>query len=177
MDKTLEMFLSGQRAFGARVQAISEEQWSAPTPDTEWSVAGLVNHLIDEHRWLPPLMHGLDLATAGEVVAGTRRLPVDGGVGANLAESWNEAALASQDAVVEPDALERSVELSRGTTPARDYLREMTIDLAVHSWDLSAAIGFAEPLPEELIAFAQAEVTRWGDLSGSGYFGAPVPVA
>ena len=107
MDETLEMFLTGQRAFTARVNAITEAQWSAPTPDSEWSVADLVAHLIDEHRWLPPLMHGLDLESAGEIVAGNRDLPVDGGVGANLAESWNEASAASADAVVEPDALER----------------------------------------------------------------------
>ncbi len=176
MDELLEMFLAGQHAFGERVQAVSESQWDAATPDNEWSVADLVGHLIDEHRWLPPLLHGLDLAAAEEVVAGTRDLPVGGGVGANLAEVWNEAATTSHSAVVEPDALERSVELSRGPTPARQYLREMAIDLAVHSWDLGAAIGFGEPLPDELAAWAYAEVQHWGDLSGTGYFATPVPV-
>jgi len=176
VDELLEMFLAGQRAFGARVHAITEAQWSAPTPNTEWSVADLVGHLIDEHRWLPPLLRGLDLESAGEVVAGTRNLPVGGGVGANLAESWDEAAIGAADAVVEPHALEREVELSRGMTPARDYLLEMTVDLAVHSWDLGAAIGFDRPLPPDLVAFAGAEVGRWENRSGSIYFDAPVVV-
>ena len=69
-----------------------------------------------------------------------------------------------------------TVELSRGTTPARDYLREMTIDLIVHAWDLGAAIGFAEPLPEQLVTRIESQVRDWGDMSGSGYFAAPVPV-
>ncbi len=173
----LEMFLTGQRAFGNRVRAISDAQWSAPTPNAQWSVADLVRHLVDEHRWLPPLMHGLDLASAGDVVAGARNLPVGGGVGSNLAESWDEAAVGAADAALEPHALQREVELSRGSAPARDYLLEMTVDLAVHSWDLSVAIGFVESLPGDLVAFVEAAVSGWGDLSASGYFGPAVPVA
>jgi len=176
MDETLAMFLAGQRAFGERVHAITEAQWSAPTPDADWSVADLVEHLIDEHRWLPPLMHGLDLHTAAEVVAGTRQLPVDGGVGANFGESWDEAATGSADAVVEPDALEREVALTRGAAPAREYLLEMTVDLVVHSWDLAVAIGYPDALPAELVDFGYAQVSSWGNLSGSSYFGPPVPV-
>lgn len=176
MDELLEMFLAGQRAFGGRVRSVAEAQWSAPTPDAEWSVADLVRHMIDEHRWLPPLLHGLDLKSAGEVVAGTRSLPVGGGVGANLAESWDEAAIGAADAVLEPHVLQREVELSRGTAPARDYLLEMTVDLAVHSWDLGVAIGFAAPLPPDLVAFVHAEVSGWEVGSGSTYFAAPVAV-
>jgi len=175
-DDVVQMFLAGQRAFGDRVRAITEEQWGAATPDAEWTVTDLVDHLIDEHRWLPPLLHGLDLAAAEEVVAGARSLPVDGGVGSNHAELWDEAATASADAVVEPHVLERDVALSRGDTPTPQYLKEMTIDLAVHSWDLGAAIGYAESLPADLADFAYAEVASWGDVSGSDYFGAPVPV-
>lgn len=174
MDELLAMFLAGQRAFGDRVRAIAEAQWSAPTPDADWSVAELVDHLVEQHRWLPPLVHGLDLDAAGEIVAGTRTLPVDGGVGSNHAELWDEAATNSSDAVVEPGALEREVALSRGPTPARQYLLEMTIDLVIHSWDLGAAIGYAEPLPAELVDFAYHEVKGWGDVSASDYFGAPV---
>ena len=37
-------------------------------PDTEWKVADLVEHLIEEHRWAAPLMHGQDLESAAKVV-------------------------------------------------------------------------------------------------------------
>ena len=72
MDETTAMFLEGTREFTKRVHAITERQWDDPTPDSEWTVADLVRHLIDEHLWMPPLLHGLDLETAGEVVAGSR---------------------------------------------------------------------------------------------------------
>jgi uncharacterized protein (TIGR03086 family) len=176
MDEVLAMFLSGQHEFTARVHAIKEDQWAAPTPDTEWSVADLVNHLIDEHRWAPPLLRGLDLDAAGKVVEGSRSLPVDGGVGANLAELWDEAAAGSADAVTADGAIDRSVELSRGTTPARTYLAEMVFDLTVHSWDLGKAIGYDELLPRELVEFVRGNMPGTGDLSGSGLFAKPVEV-
>lgn len=176
MDDIVQTFLAAQRTFTDRVHAVKEDQWSAPTPDTEWTVADLVDHLVDENRWFPPLMHGLDLESAGEVVQGARRLPVDGGVGSNLAELWDESAAASSDAAVEPGARDRTVTLSRGPTPAEHYLGEMTIDLIVHAWDLGKAIGYGQALPADLADFGYEQVRGWGDASGSGYFQPPVSV-
>src|SRR5689334_5901964 len=117
MDDELSKFLTAQRAFSERVHAVREDQWGAPTPCHEWSVADLVGHLIEENRWAAPLMHGLDLESAGKVVEGSRKLPVHGGVGANLAEEWDEAAIEASDAFSSDGALDRTVNLSRGPTP------------------------------------------------------------
>jgi uncharacterized protein (TIGR03086 family) len=176
MDDELSMFLAAQRAFAERVHAVREDQWQEPTPDTEWNVADLVGHLIEEQRWVAPLMHGLDLDSAGKVVEGSRQLPVHGGVGANLAEEWDEAAIESADAVGADGALDRTVELSRGPTPARQYIDEMIFDLVVHGWDLGRAIGYDQPLPEHLVEAVYAEVRQMGDLSATGLFEKPVPV-
>lgn len=176
MDELLEMFLTGQHEFGARVHAVAESQWNAPTPDTEWSVADLVHHLIEEHQWAPPLLRGLDLESAGKVVEGSRTLPVHGGVGANLAELWAEVAAASADAVTADGALDREVELSRGVTAVRTYLGEMVFDLTVHSWDLGKAIGYADELPRPLAEFVLAGFKDAGDLSGTGMFAKPVDI-
>ena len=174
----LERFLTAQRAFTERVHAVSDDQWQLETPDTEWTVADLVEHLVDEHRWAAPLLHGLDLETAGQVVQGTRSLPVDGGVGANLAEEWDEAAVLSADAFASDGALDRTVELSRGTTPVRDYIKEMTFDLVVHGWDLETAIGYSgDPYPDEVVEDIYAAAKKFGDLSSSGFFDPPVDVS
>ena len=133
MDDHLDVFLKAQREFGERVHAITEQQWGQSTPAAEWSVADLVEHLIDEHRWAAPLLHGQDLESAAKVVKGTRSLPVDGGIGANLAEAWDEAAVGSADAFAADGALDRTVALSRGDTPVRDYITEMIVDLVVHA--------------------------------------------
>jgi uncharacterized protein (TIGR03086 family) len=172
----LDTFLAAVRAFTDRVHAIAEDQWQHDTPDEDWTVADLVGHLIDEHRWAAPLLHGLDLDAAAAVVDGTRPLPVDGGTGANLAESWDEASTGSADAFSQADALERTVHLSRGPTPARSYLDEMIFDLVVHSWDLGTAISYPEPIPDDVVEPVYAVAKDLGDLSGSGMFDAPVDV-
>jgi uncharacterized protein (TIGR03086 family) len=176
MDDHLDMFLAAQHAFTDRVHAVRDEQWLLPTPDVEWDVARLVRHLIDEHRWAPPLLHGLDLESAGKVVKGSRTLPVDGGVGANRAEEWDEAAVGSADAFAADGALDRTVELSRGPTPARAYISEMIFDLVVHGWDLGRAIEYSEPLPSDVVDAVYAQAREYGDLSSSGVFDKPVDV-
>jgi uncharacterized protein (TIGR03086 family) len=176
MDDVLALFHAGLHEFGARVHAITEDQWAADTPDTEWSVADLVGHMVEEHRWAAPLVHGQDFESAGKVVEGARSLPVHGGVGANLAQEWDEAATGSAEAFSAPGALDRDVELSRGTTPVRTYIEEMIMDLTIHSWDLGQAIGYLEPLPDELVSSVYEQVADAGDMSHSGYFKAPVEV-
>lgn len=177
MDGHLDKFLAAQRAFTERVHAVTEDQWQAATPDEGWTVADLVAHLVDEHRWAAALVHGMDLDAARKIVAGTRNLPIDGGVGANLAESWDEACVGSADAFSGAGALDRMVALSRGATEARSYCSEMIFDLTVHSWDLQTAIGYDGSLPTEVVDAVYAQAKEMGDLSSSGLFGAPVTVS
>jgi uncharacterized protein (TIGR03086 family) len=175
-DQLLPLFQEAQRAFTDRVHAVREDQWSAPTPCEDWDVATLVQHMIDEHLWAAPLLHGQDLEAAGKIVEGTRRLPVEGGVGANLAEQWDEAITASADAFTAPGVLDRTVSLSRGQTPASEYLAEMISDLTVHAWDLGKGIGYSEPLPEQLVSFVYEMARKVGDLSSTGLFKPAVEV-
>lgn len=160
MTDLVELFGTGVALFSERVAAVKDDQWDAPTPDDEWDVSALVRHLVDEHRWFPPLMHGQSLEAAGEIVEGTRDLPGD------PAREWQEASFASLDAAREPDAPDRTVHLSRGETPARDYLREMITDLTIHSWDLQAAIGNTFDIPPELVSFAAEVAGGWGSIPG-----------
>jgi uncharacterized protein (TIGR03086 family) len=175
-DDLVEAFLVAQNAFTERVHAVSEAQWGLGTPAVEWTVADLVAHLIDEHRWAPPLLHGLDMDAAAKVVDGARQYPADGGVGANFAEAWDEAAAGSADAFTADGALDRKVLLSRGQTPVETYISEMIFDLTVHAWDLGQAIGFTGELPPAVVDMVWAQAEKFGDLSASGMFDGPVAV-
>jgi uncharacterized protein (TIGR03086 family) len=175
-DVLLDHYLRAQRAFGDRVHAVSEDQWDAPTPDTEWTVTDLVRHLVEEQRWAAPIIHGHDLEAAGKIVEGSRTLPAHGGVGGNVAEEWDEAATEAANAFSEDGALERTVALSRGATPASEYIREMTADLIIHGWDLQTAIGFDGSLPEDVVEAVYEMAREFGDLSSTGMFAAPVEV-
>jgi uncharacterized protein (TIGR03086 family) len=169
MDNLLDLFSKGQHQFGMRVHRITSEQWDQATPCSDWTVRHLVDHLIDEQRWVPPLVGGKSLAEAQTAVD----IPQ---IGDDPVAHWDMAAGASLIAFAEPGALEREVTLSRGQTPATEYLSEMIFDLAVHSWDLGQAVGITDPLPADLMSYAAALVQDV-DLSSSGLFDPPVSVS
>jgi uncharacterized protein (TIGR03086 family) len=175
MDELLALYRTAVDEFTARVDAIEPGQWDAPTPCRDWTVADLVRHLIDEQRWVPPLIHGHDLETARRIVEGEAAGRA-AGEGIDLKLEWHEVATAALQAFGEPGALDGTVSLLRGPTPARQFLGEMIADLVVHGWDLGRAIGYPGQLPEQTVAFVWSSIEQFGDLSSTGMFAAPVNV-
>ncbi|MFF5365294.1 TIGR03086 family metal-binding protein [Streptomyces scabiei] len=158
-----------QDVFGARVHAVREDQWGADTPCAAWSVRDLVNHLVSEQLWVPCLVRdGCMIEEVGDTFEGDL-------LGTDPAASWDTAAHSAREAFAAPGALDRTVHLSYGDTPAVAYCGQMVADLVVHAWDLSRAIGADERLPGELVRFAVGEIAPYaGDLEKSGLFAAPV---
>ncbi|MFM9372287.1 TIGR03086 family metal-binding protein [Streptomyces sp. Da 82-17] len=155
--------------FTDRVHQVSDDQWGADTPCTDWSVRDLVNHLTAEQLWVPHLVRdGATIASVGTAY--------DGDVlGDDPVATWDKAAEGARAAFAEPGALDRSVHLSYGPSPAGHYCGQMITDLVVHAWDLSRAIGAEEQLPRPLVDFAVREVSPYAaDLAKSGLFGPPV---
>lgn len=165
MSDLLGLFREGCTLFGSRVHAVGADQWGLATPCAEWDVAALVDHLVEEHLWVPPLLGGHDLAAAGGIVESAKRT-----IGTDRGAAWDAAAVDSQRAFAEPGALDRQVALSRGQTPASDYITEMIADLTIHGWDLARAIGVREPLPRELVQFVYPLAERY---SGAEPYFAP----
>ncbi|WP_200303104.1 TIGR03086 family metal-binding protein [Streptomyces adelaidensis] len=155
--------------FGERVHAVRGDQWDAGTPCAEWSVRDLVNHLVSEQLWVPSLVRdACMIEEVGDTFEGDL-------LGTDPAASWDTAAHSAREAFAGPGALERTVHLSYGDTPATAYCAQMVADLVVHAWDLSRAIGADERLPQELVSFAADEVAPYAEeLEKSGLFGAPV---
>ncbi len=91
-DDLIETFLAAQAAFTERVHAVAGNQWPLGTPDAQWTVADLVGHLVDEHRWAGPLLDGLDMDAARAVVA---RWGPPGRDGDTLVPAWDQAAAMS----------------------------------------------------------------------------------
>ncbi|MFH8607347.1 TIGR03086 family metal-binding protein [Streptomyces sp. NPDC018029] len=151
--------------FTDRVHAVRADQWDDPTPCTDWTVHDLVNHLTAEQLWVPPLVRdGATMESVGDLFEGDM-------LGPDQIASWDTAAAASRAAFREPGALDRIVHLSSGDASSTFYCGQMTVDLVVHAWDLSRAIGADEQLPDELIDFAVREVAPYADeLEKSGLF-------
>lgn len=156
--------------FDRRVRAIQPSQWGNPTPCTEWDVLALVNHLVVEQLWAPLLLDGATVDDVGDRFKGDQ-------LGADPVTAWARAAAAAREAFAAPGALRRSVELSYGRRPAQGYCQEMTLDLAVHAWDLARATKADEQLDEALVrdvlAFIEPQIEQ---LAGTGVFAPPVPV-
>jgi uncharacterized protein (TIGR03086 family) len=170
MDDVLRLFHRGLADFGRRVHAIRADQWTAPTPCTDWDVRALVNHLVVEQLWVPPLLAGQTIAEVGDRFDGDQ-------LGDDPVGRWDTAAAAAGAAFAADGALDRAVHLSYGDRPAREYCREMVLDLAVHGWDLSRGIGADERMDPDLVATAYEHLAPIADQwQGAGIFAAPVPV-
>lgn len=165
---TLDLFRRAAAGFRSRLQHVSD--WTVPTPCTEWDARALVNHVVNEVRWVPPLVAGKSIADVGSSLDGDL-------IGDDALASWDAAVAAVEDECGAPGAMERSVQLSSGDAPAGRYLAEVASDVAIHTWDLARAVGADERLDPDLVELADA--TFGPMLEGgraAGIFGPAVPV-
>jgi uncharacterized protein (TIGR03086 family) len=157
------------KEFTDRVHAIAPDAWRRATPDEDWTVRDLVNHLVAEHLWAPPLLAGRTVAEVGD--------RFDGDVlGGDPVRAWDEAITESLRSWARADD-EQPVHLSSGATPAREYAEQMLLDLVVHSWDLARGAGLDERLPTPLVehayAYARPRAEQW---RSGGIFGPRIDI-
>jgi uncharacterized protein (TIGR03086 family) len=170
MGEAIEMYRRAIEMFGQRVMAIGPEDWGRPTPCSDWSVRDLVHHLVYEEVWAPPLFEGQTIADIGDRFEGDI-------LGADPQAAWKESA-AGAVAAADGPLLDRTVHLSFGDVPGREYLGQLTADHVIHAWDLARGIGGDDRLDPELVQFVydfmapQAE--QW---AAAGVFAPAIPVA
>ena len=133
--------------FGARVRAVAADQWALPTPDADWDVRALVNHVVNENQWVPPLLEGLTIEEVGDRFEGDQ-------LGDDPFGAWTDVAVAALAACKADDVPVRVVHVSFGDITGEDYLAQITTDHVVHAWDLARATGGDEHLDAELVDFA-----------------------
>ena len=66
MSEQLRMFLRSVEEFDSRMAEVGADDMGNPTPCTEWSVRDLINHLVNEDRWVAPLLAGKTIAEVGD---------------------------------------------------------------------------------------------------------------
>jgi len=155
-------------AFGEKVRAVGDDQWHWPTPCTDWDVRMLVNHLVSESRWMPPLLAGKTIAEVGGALDGDL-------LGDDPKQAWHTAAKEASEAVQSRGAMERTVHVSFGDIPGHEYTMQVFTDLVIHGWDLARGIGANERMDPELLQITYDTMAPFiAEFKGSGIYGPDV---
>jgi len=145
-----ELFGRSCREFDRRVAKMGSDQLALGTPCTEWDVRALVNHVVVEDLWVPPLLQGATIEEVGDRFDGDQ-------LGDDAQGAWRAAQEAAVQAVESLPSVESTVHLSSGDYPASFYLGQLIFDHTVHAWDLASAIGADTRLDPELVNFSIEE--------------------
>jgi uncharacterized protein (TIGR03086 family) len=127
----------------AAVAAVTQSDLDRPTPCTAWTVRGLVEHMVD-------VCTRFDSAASGQPPIAPD--PNQERSAAELAAAYATASSAVVAALRTPGAMDRTLKLRMGEMPASQAIKLVTADQAIHTWDLSKALGRPCTLEEDLAA-------------------------
>ena len=99
------------------MDGVRDDQWHAPTPNTEWDVKQVANHIIGENLWAGELLHRKTIAEVGNKFDG------------DLAGL--DPAAAHQDTRLRPDLLQACIPIARQITAMARSTRVYGDDLPV----------------------------------------------
>jgi uncharacterized protein (TIGR03086 family) len=157
------------------VDGVKPDQWTAPTPCSDWNVRQLLQHVTNGNVIFAAIATGE--RAPGPITPEERAVDW---LGADPAAGFRATGKILHDAFVTPGFLE-----SRHETPVMGEQSGTTMvhmrinELLIHGWDLARATGQPADLPEDL---AEGALTGWrtrlADRSREGMpFDAPKPVA
>lgn len=137
-------FTLASKDFEHRLAAVRADQWTWPTPCSEWNVRQLVCHMTRGN-----LMY-IDLVGGGTSEQFLRLRDVDA-LGGDPLESYRHSVRDCAAAFSQPTALDRILNYPLGSVPGRQSLAVRTMDTVIHTWDLARAIGADEQLDLGLV--------------------------
>jgi uncharacterized protein (TIGR03086 family) len=152
------------------VARVRPDQLDQPTPDQEWDVRALLNHVVSGNLWAAELAAGKTIDDVGD--------RLDGDVlGDDPVGAYDRSARAARAAFEAPGALDAPCAVSYGPVPGSVYAGHRFIDVFIHGWDLAQATGQDPSLDPELVAACREILEpQLAMLQGSGMFGTPVEV-
>ena len=138
-------------AVGDLIEQIAPDQWSLPTPCTDWDVSRVVQHLVGMNLVFAAMLEGTPPPQRGPVPPA-----------AELPPAYRSSAAALLAAFGADGVLERSFQSPMGAATGQERLLIRLYDLLAHGWDLARAIGAPAALPEDAaelaLEFARTQV-------------------
>jgi uncharacterized protein (TIGR03086 family) len=162
VDELIERHRRACDGFARVAALVKNDQWSNPTPCTEWDARAVVEHVIGFHEFLL-------LRPLGVRAQRPREDP---------AARWRATSDALFGALDTPGVLDRATDLpGGGQSSPRTMLAALTTDVLVHTWDLGVAIGVDPALDPELCERALAALGAHDPGGADQLIGPAVPVA
>lgn len=124
------------------VRQVEHEQMELPTPDTEWSVHDLLQHITYELAWTADIVAGKTVAEVGDKYEGEL-------LNGDMLEAWEHYQELTRNAVMNCD-IHAVAHLSYTDKTVGEYLLEAGNDQLVHAWDLGQAIGVPVAFDEQV---------------------------
>ena len=160
-----ELHAEALAATGDLVFAVGDDQWSLPTPDEEWNVRDLVNHLVAGNLWVEPLTTGSTIEEVGDRLDGDQ-------LGDDPAAAYRASAAQAEAAFRADGAMEAMANVSYGPVPGSVYAGHRFMDVFVHGWDLAMGAGLDTTLRADLVDACLEVIEPQAEmLAGSGAFG------
>jgi uncharacterized protein (TIGR03086 family) len=151
------------------VQEVDPEQMEFPTPDTDWSVYDLLQHITYELAWTADIVASKTIAEVGDKYEGVL-------FNSDLVGVWEHYEPITRAAVEACDE-NGQAHLSYADKTVREYLLEAGNDQLVHAWDLSEAVSVPVAFDEIATGWLYDHaLARKEEFTGSGLFAPPVAV-
>lgn len=149
---------------------VRPDQWTAPTPCTEWNIRDVVNHIVGENLWAVELFQGKTIEDVGDRLNGDL-------VGNDPAGAYARSVPVASAAAEAPGAMDATCHLSFGDFPGSEYAWQLFLDTLIHGWDVASASGQDRTLDSGLVQaampFAQRMTEQW---RSAGVFGEKLDV-
>ena len=119
---------------GRVVAGMSADQLDLRTPDADWDVRALLNHVVGGNLWAAELAAGRTIEQVGDRLDGDV-------IGADPRAAYDRSAKAAAAVFEAPGALDAPCAVSYGPVPGSVYAGHRFVDVLIHGWDLAQATG------------------------------------
>lgn len=142
----LGRFLAASTEFDQRLTSVRPDQWTAPTPCTEWNVRHLVNHMVRGN------LNYVDLLAGGTREPFLHLRDADA-LGDDPLAAYTASVQLVAEAFSRPGALDQVLDYPLGKVTGRQALAVRATDSVIHAWDLAQAVGADDRLDPDLVAW------------------------
>jgi uncharacterized protein (TIGR03086 family) len=133
------------------IAGIPRDEYSAPTPCSDWLVADLITHLIAGNVKYTAIANGAEWTrTVPEVDAGDDPPAIYRATADEMLRAWRQ-----------PGVLDREIALPRGRGRAESALCVHLGETLVHGWDLATATGRPFAVDPDVVEARLANYTSW----------------